>query len=146
MAKTPAPETETKPRKKGSILVWILMVMLIVGLGGFGVTNFGGGVTAVGKVGNREIDVNDYARALQQEMQAFSAQVGQPVTMQQAQALGLDRQVRQRLVTAAALDNEAAAHRPCRSGDARVAERNPPDPGLQGRRRPVRPRDLPLHP
>jgi peptidyl-prolyl cis-trans isomerase D len=107
MAKPPATDAEKKSRKKNSVLVWVLMAMLVAGLGGFGVTNFGGGVTAIAQVGDREIDVNDYGRALQQEMQAFSAQIGQPVTMEQAQALGLDRQVRQRLVTGAALDNEA---------------------------------------
>jgi peptidyl-prolyl cis-trans isomerase D len=121
MAKSPTTDDEKKPRKKQSVLVWVLMAMLIAGLGGFGVTNFGGGVTAIGQVGDREIDVNEYARALQQEMQAFSAQVGEPVTMQQAQALGLDRQVRQRLVTQAALDNENARIG-LSVGDARVAE------------------------
>ncbi len=49
---------------------------------------------------------------LQQEMKAFGAQVGQPVTLQQAQALGLDRQVRQRLVTARRAGQRGATHRP----------------------------------
>ncbi len=120
MAKPPATEEQKKLRKKNSVLVWVLMAMLVAGLGGFGVTNFGGGVTAIGQVGDREIDVNEYGRALQQEMQAFSAQIGKPVTMEQAQALGLDRQVRQRLVTTAALDNEAQRIG-VSVGDARVA-------------------------
>lgn len=120
MAKPPATDAEKKSRKKNSVLVWVLMAMLVAGLGGFGVTNFGGGVTAIAQVGDREIDVNDYGRALQQEMQAFSAQIGQPVTMEQAQALGIDRQVRQRLVTGAALDNEAQRVG-LSVGDARVA-------------------------
>ena len=47
MAKPPATDAEKKSRKKNSVLVWVLMAMLIVGLGGFGVTNFGGGVTAI---------------------------------------------------------------------------------------------------
>jgi len=125
MAKKPDPstDTETVPKKrKGSVvLVWVLMAMLVAGLGGFGVTNFGGGTTSIATVGDRSIDVTDYARALQQEMQAFSAQIGQPVTMEQAQTLGLDRQVRQRLITAAALDNEAARIG-LSVGDTRVAQ------------------------
>ena len=125
MAKKPDPSTgtETVPKKrKGSIvLVWVLMAMLVAGLGGFGVTNFGGGTASIATVGNRPIDVTDYARALQQELQAFSAQIGQPVTMEQAQTLGLDSQVRQRLITAAALDNEAARIG-LSVGDARVAQ------------------------
>jgi len=119
----PPTGTETAPKKrKGSVvLVWVLMAMLVAGLGGFGVTSFGGGTASIATVGDRPIAVTDYARALQQELQAFSAQIGQPVTMEQAQTLGLDRQVRQRLITAAALDNEAARIG-LSVGDARVAQ------------------------
>ena len=106
-----APHTdEDAPKKKrrgASVIVWVLMAMLIAGLGGFGVTNFGGGVTAIGSVGDRKIDVNEYARALRQELDAFSRQVGQPIGLTQAQALGLDRQVLQSVIDRAALDNEA---------------------------------------
>ncbi|PLL13014.1 peptidylprolyl isomerase [Tabrizicola sp. TH137] len=104
-------ETEDQPRKKkglGSYVVWVLLVFVMLGLGGFGVTNFGGGVTTLGRVGDREIEVNDYARALQQELNALSAQVGQPIPFSQAQAFGLDTQVLQTVITRAALDNEAA--------------------------------------
>jgi len=104
-----ADQDERTPRKKSkgtSIVVWILMGMLVLGLGGFGITNFGGGVSSIGKVGEREIDVNDYARALQQQINALSAQLGTALTLQQAQSLGLDQQVRQQLINTAALDNE----------------------------------------
>ncbi len=43
-------------------LVWILMAMLIFGLGGFGITNLGGSATSVGSVGDKEIDINNYAQ------------------------------------------------------------------------------------
>lgn len=131
MAKPPASDTEKKPRRKNSVLVWVLMAMLVAGLGGFGVTNFGGGVAHIATVGGRDITVNDYARALQQEMKAFGAQVGQTVTLQQAQALGLDRQVRQRLITAAALDNEAQRVG-LSVGDARVAQEIMQTPAFKG--------------
>lgn len=125
MAKKPDPSTgsETVPKKrKGStVLVWVLMALLIAGLGGFGVTNFGGGTARIATVGDRPIEVTEYARALQQELQAFSAQLGQPVTMEMAQTLGLDSQVRRRLITAAALDNEAARIG-LSVGDARVVQ------------------------
>lgn len=105
-------DTEDQPRKKkmslGNIVVWVLLVLVMIGLGGFGVTNFGGGVTTLARVGDREIEVNDYARALQQELNALSAQVGQPIPFSQAQAFGLDAQVLQTVITRAALDNESA--------------------------------------
>ncbi|RAZ82068.1 peptidylprolyl isomerase [Cereibacter johrii] len=97
-----------KPKKKGTQLVfWGLVGLMAVGLGGFGVTNFGGGLTTVGSVGDRDITTGAYARALQQEMRALGAQINQPVTMEMARAFGLDQQVRRRLVTEAALSNEA---------------------------------------
>ncbi|MBL4917313.1 SurA N-terminal domain-containing protein [Szabonella alba] len=113
-------ETRRKKGKGTSVVVWVLMAMLVLGLGGFGVTNFGGGLTAIGSVGDRDITVNDYARALQQEINALSAQTGQRITVQQAQSFGLDRQVRQQLVNTAALDNENDRIG-VSAGDARVA-------------------------
>ncbi len=90
------------------MLVWGLMALLVLGLGGFGVTNFGGAIRTIGAVGDRDISTNDYARALNQELSAFSAQISQPVNLQQGIALGLDKQVLQGLITRAALDDEAA--------------------------------------
>ncbi len=43
------------------MVVWSLMGLLIVGLSGFSITNFGGGLTSVGRVGDREIETNTYA-------------------------------------------------------------------------------------
>ena len=110
MAKTPQSDAVI-PKKKGkgaSMLVWGLMSLLILGLGGFGVTNFGGNVRSVGAVGDRDISTSDYARALSQELNAFGAQISQPVNLQQGIAFGLDKQVLQSLITRAALDAEAA--------------------------------------
>lgn len=122
MAKTT--QTEEQPRRKrqkaSNYVVWVILVLVMIGLGGFGVTNFGGGITTIGKVGDRDIETTDYARALQQEMNALSAQVGQPITFAQAQAFGLDRQVLQQVVTRAALDNETARIG-ISAGDASVA-------------------------
>jgi peptidyl-prolyl cis-trans isomerase D len=118
------PSEDSTPRKKGkgtSIVVWALMAMLVLGLGGFGVTNFGGGVSSIGKVGDREIEVNDYARALQQQINALSAQFGTALTLQQAQSMGLDQQVRQQLINTAALDNETDRIG-ISAGDARIAQ------------------------
>ncbi len=120
-----APETEDSPKKKRrgtSVMVWVLMAMLVGGLGGFGVTNFGGGVSKIGSVGDREITTSDYARDLQSQLNAMSQQFGTQITLAQAQSLGLDRQVLQGLVTRAALDNEAERIG-LSAGDAEVAAR-----------------------
>lgn len=108
MAKTPDHEDAKRPRGKvKEAAVWLMMAMLILGLGGFGVTSFSGGVTRVGSVGEVDITTDDYARALQNQVAQFSQQIGQPISTQEALAFGIDRQVLQGLVTRAALDNEA---------------------------------------
>lgn len=96
---------------RGSItktLVWILLALLIVGLAGFGATNLSGAARSIGSVGDQEIDIDEYARGLQEEIRAIEAQTREPLPFSDALAIGLDRAVLSRLVTAAALDNEAA--------------------------------------
>ncbi len=93
--------------KTSKTLVWILMAMLILGLGGFGVTNLSGATRTVGDVGGKEIDINAYARALQEELRTIEAQTGQSISFSQGQLLGLDRAVLSRLVVTRAMDAEA---------------------------------------
>lgn len=88
-------------------LVWVMMAAVMLGLGGFGVSNFGGGLSRIGSVGGHDITINDYALALRGEMNATSQQIGQNLTMEQARALGLPLRVRAQLFTAATFDNEA---------------------------------------
>ena len=121
MAKnTQTDEPKKKKSKPANLVVWGILVLVMLGLGGFGVTNFGGGITTIARVGDREITTNEYARALRQEMDAISAQFGQPITLTQAQAFGIDQQVLQTLITRAALDNEAV-RAGISAGDATVA-------------------------
>ena len=113
MSKNARPHTDEderrKPRNKGQqVATWMMMGMLIVGLGGFGVTNFSGSVSSIGSVGSVGIPTRDYARALQQEVAAFSQQVGAQIGIGEALALGLDRKALSSVVTRTALDAEAA--------------------------------------
>ena len=89
------------------VFVWIILVLLIVGLAGFGATNFGGNIRSVGTVGDAEIPVNRFARSLDQEITALSNQVGRRLSYQEAQSLGLHRRVLAQLVDAAAVEHEA---------------------------------------
>lgn len=96
-------------RSKGkNSIVWVLMGMLVLGLGGFGVTNFSGGSTAsIGSVGETDIAASEYARALRNQFDAAAQQTGKRPTAAEAQAAGLDRRVQAQLFTGAALDEEA---------------------------------------
>lgn len=86
--------------------VWILMAMLILGLGGFGATNLSGTLRTLGTVGDKHIDIDEYAQQLNQTIRSYEAQTGQQLSFAQAQAMGLDQSVLQRLVSQRALDNE----------------------------------------
>ncbi|TJZ82291.1 peptidylprolyl isomerase [Paracoccus hibiscisoli] len=109
-------------RTKGkSTIVWILMGLMVLGLGGFGVTSFSGGTTEVASVGQTKITADEYARALQSELRAFQQQTGQPITMQQAQAMGLPQSVQANLIASAALAEEARRIG-VSVGDAQVAQ------------------------
>lgn len=88
-------------------LVWVLMGLLILSLGGFGITNLGGTINNVGEVDGKPITVSTYARAVQQELSNIQTQTGQQITFQQAQLFGLNQQVLGQLVTQRALDAEA---------------------------------------
>lgn len=95
--------------KRGGIFVWALLVLLMLGLAGFGI-GAGTGITAtsVAKVGSERITSDDYVRAMQQELQALTRQLGRNLPMPEARQYGVDRMVLARLVNDAALDSEAA--------------------------------------
>ncbi len=90
----------------GKILVWTLLGLLILGLAGFGATGLGGTIRSIGSVGDQQILVTDYARALQEDLRAIEAQTGQRLSFADAQGFGVDRATLGRLVAEAALDHE----------------------------------------
>ncbi|MGD9917644.1 MAG: SurA N-terminal domain-containing protein [Paenirhodobacter sp.] len=98
----------TRLRSHGkSMVVWVLLAMLVLGLGGFGVRNFSGRVQTIGTVGETEITTGDYARALRAEMSAAQAQIGRPLSFAEAKSFGIDRQVQAQLFSEAAMSEEA---------------------------------------
>lgn len=107
MSQDSTTDSPKRKRRGASVMVWVLLAMVIGGLGGFGVSNFGGGLTAIGSVGDRDITVNQYTRALQSDLKAFGAQLNTQISLQDALKIGLDGQTREKLVTTAAMDGEA---------------------------------------
>lgn len=104
-----------------SLIVWLLLGLLVLGLGGFGVTSFTGGSSAIGSVGDTKVTADQYARALRRELNAYSQQAGQQFTMMQAQAIGLPQAIQAQLFTSAALE-EQARRLGVSVGDERVAQ------------------------
>ena len=96
-------------KQLGNAFVWIILGLLIAGLAGFGVTNFGGTIRTIGKVGAVQISANDYARALELQLRSLQGQSEQPVQFSQLMDMGLDRTALEQLVQATAVENEVAA-------------------------------------
>lgn len=115
----------------GKLVVWIILLLLIVGLAGFGTANFGGGVQSIGRIGDTEIPVNRYARALQQRLSQVQQQTGQALSLSQAQSFGLDRAVLGEVVGLTALEDEAARIG-LSVGDAQVRDEIVQIPAFQG--------------
>ena len=94
-------------RKKGKgSAFWIVLLLLVMALGGFGVTQFGQTAGTVAKVGDAEISASDYVRAVEAQLRVFQQQTGQQIGFAQARAVGLDRTALGQLITDAAIRNE----------------------------------------
>lgn len=84
------------------------MGLLFFALAGFGIGSFSGGASRIGSVGDVEITAEDYFRAINNEINAQSAQAQAQVTFASLRARGIDEQVLAGLVARAALSHEAA--------------------------------------
>ena len=89
--------------KSTNVFVWILMLLLIVGLAGFGAGSFGGSFSSIGSVGNEKVPLKTYIRALNNQINQISQQTGQQFSLEQAKVLGVDRQVLEQVLAIAAL-------------------------------------------
>ena len=87
---------------------WVIVVLLLLGLLGFGAGGLSGTIRSIGTVGDKKIPVIQYQRALNEQIRAFEAQVGAPISFVQAQSIGLDQQVLNSVIAQRTLDNEAA--------------------------------------
>ena len=114
-----------------NIATWIILGLLFVGLVGFGATGLSGNVRSLGRVGDKDLSIQRYVSALQAEMRAFGTQIGVPISFPQAQSIGLDQAVLNRLITERVIDNEAA-RLGLSAGDEIVARVITADPTFQG--------------
>ncbi len=88
----------------------ILFAVLVASFAIWGIgpvlRNYGSGSLA--KVGSQEIQVTDFQRQLQNEIQLISRQSGRRLTMEQARAAGLDNRVLAQLMAWAAVEQHAS--------------------------------------
>ncbi|MBT8413075.1 MAG: SurA N-terminal domain-containing protein [Boseongicola sp.] len=118
-------------KKASNVFVWIIMVLLIAGLAGFGATNFGGSVRNVATVGDTDVSAETFARTLQAQLRSYQQVTGQALTVQQAREFGFDRAALGQVVRDAALLN-ATAEAGISVGDENVAREVASSSAFQG--------------
>ena len=94
--------------KTSKVFIWIILLLLIIGLGGFGIGGFGRSLNVIGSVGDKKISANRYIETLRQEISAFEQQSGSSISPTEAIKLGLDALALEKLIATTALDVEAS--------------------------------------
>lgn len=86
-----------------------VMGVLIVSFAVWGIADIfkGFGQSSLAKVGGTEISTEQFRQIYTDKLQQLGRSFGRPLTMEQARAFGLDRQVLQQTIAEAALDEEA---------------------------------------
>ena len=117
----------------GRIILTIMFGFLIFSFALWGIGDIfrGYGMKTIAKVGGTEIDAQAYKQAFQAELQMLSRRYGQNITADRAIAFGLDRQVLQRMISDAALDDRAHSMKLGLS-DAAIASALLNDPNFVG--------------
>lgn len=115
---------EALRRGIGTWFAKIFIGLLVLSFAVWGIADiFGGyGRRTVATVGDTEISYEQYQEALQGQMRALGTRFGRSLTLEEARALGVDRQVLVSLLQEAALDNQGA-ELGLGVSDAAIAER-----------------------
>ncbi len=93
----------------GKAIMTVVMGLIIVSFVIWGVGDMLRGFTAttVASVGSEKITSQDFRDQFQRTLQQYQRRTRQPLTNDQARAIGLDRQVLQQMISEAAIDEEA---------------------------------------
>ena len=93
----------------GKAIMTVVMGLIIISFVIWGVGDMLRGFTSstVASVGGAKISAQEYRWTFQRTLQQYQRRMRQPLTNEQARAMGLDRQVLQRLISETAIDAEA---------------------------------------
>lgn len=117
----------------GKTVMSVLFGVLIVSFGVWGIADIfkGFGQSSLAKIGSTEITTEQFRNLFTEKLQQIGRQVGRPLTMEQARAFGLDRQVLQQVIADAALD-EGAKRMGLGQSDEDVIRAISNDPNFRG--------------
>src|ERR1700677_1133698 len=93
----------------GKTIITVVMGVLVISFGVWGIADIfrGFGQSTLAKVGHIEISAEQFRQLFTDKLQQIGRQFGRPLTMEQARAFGIDRQVLQQTIAEATLDEEA---------------------------------------
>ena len=123
-------------KASSSGLGWAIMAVVILLLTGsfviWGIGDIfrGFGRSTFAKVGHTEIGIEQFRQLYNERLQQISRQLNRSITMEQARALGIDRQVVGQFIAEVALDERVRALR-LGVSDAEIARRITADPTFQ---------------
>lgn len=117
----------------GKTVMSVLFGVLIVSFGVWGIADIfkGFGQSSLATIGRTEISTEQFRNLFTDRLQQIGRQIGRPLTMEQARAFGLDRQVLQQVIAEAVLD-ESARRIGLGQSDADVAQAIQNDPNFRG--------------
>ena len=97
-----------KGKSGRSMFVWVLMGFLMLGLGGYGVTEFSSaGMSGVATVGETRITGAEYTRLLRRQLNQAAMQFGRHVPLSEAREMGMPQMAQQQLLARATIAEEA---------------------------------------
>jgi peptidyl-prolyl cis-trans isomerase D len=116
----------------GRIVMGVVMTLLAGSFAIWGINDIfrGYGNSTLAKIGSSEIPVDQFRQTYNERLQQLEQQLGRPVTPEQANSLGVDRQVLTEMVAQAGLDQRARQMRLGISDDE-IARRITSDPIFQ---------------
>jgi peptidyl-prolyl cis-trans isomerase D len=117
----------------GKVVMAAVVGFLVISFAIWGIGDIfrGFGRSTVAKIGRTEITVEQFRALYNERLQQFSRQLGRPISMDQARAMGLDRLVIGQLVSEIVLD-ETARKLGLNLSDAEVAKQITADPAFAG--------------
>jgi peptidyl-prolyl cis-trans isomerase D len=117
----------------GQVVMATVVGFLIIAFGIWGIADVfrGSGRQTVATVGGVEISADQFRQAYNDQLQQLQRQIGRPIPPEQARAFGLDRQVLQKLMSDAAL-NERARQLGLGIGDDEIVKHILQDPSFRG--------------
>ena len=117
----------------GKIVMAAVVGVLIIAFGIWGIGDVfrGGGRSTVATVGGIEISGDQFRQAYTEQLQQLQRQFGRPISPEQARAFGVDRQLLEKMMAEAAID-ERARKLGLGVADSEVARRITQDPAFRG--------------